>query len=413
MKWRAFAVLVAAALAFAGCGSSPSGGAAVSKITFSTWQSQEPGYKEFWTAAKQKFEADHSGVTVDIQQIAFADYQQTITTRLAANQAADVIQLPSRYFPAFADQKFFASLDSQIAATDIAANWPAAQNLMKWNGEYEGVLVQNYGYVMYYNKTMLDAAGIAVPTTWDQFMAAAKTLTKGGVYGVAMDTKQDPNIVLELSWPATGQGVPYIKDGKYNVTSSDMVKLAGQVRELSKYAPAGISSEQKRQYFVDGKAALMFDGPFVGALIKKAPEATQQAIKVAAMPFPAAPGALSSSLHIPASLTGKAKDLAWDFIKMVSTPEMQDAFVKNVGTPAPRKGAGADQMATNPNRKIVSETTAVAVDVIPSEPKVRLQYATFTDAAGNAVSELLSTDKPVADIMASLQSTLESKLPLK
>ncbi|MFV0406382.1 MAG: ABC transporter substrate-binding protein [Propioniciclava sp.] len=409
------ATLLGAAM-LAGCGSG--GGTEgsteeVSTITFSTWQAEEPGYKEFWSAAKSKFEADHPGVTLEIQQTAFKDYQQTITTQLAANQAPDVMQLPSRFFPAFADKDFLASLQTEIEGTDIEANWPEAQQLMKWNDEYQGVLMQSYGYVMYYNEQMLADAGVAVPTTWEEFQAAAATLTTGETFGVAMDTKQDPNIILELSWPATGAGIPYIKDGAYNVTSPEMVALADQVRELSKLAPQGIASEQKRQYFVDGKAAMMFDGPFVVSLLDEAPEEIRSQFKVAPMPFATSPGALSSSMHMPATAEGAKKELGWDFIEMLTTAEMQDLFVTEVGSPAPRNGAGADQLADNPRLEVFTQVAGTSVDVVPDEAAIRLDYATFTDAVGNAVSELMSTDRPSAEIMADLQSTLESKLPLE
>ena len=36
---------------------------------------------------------------------------------------------------------------------------------------------------MWYRKDLLDAAGLEVPKTWDEFAAAAKALTKDGVYG--------------------------------------------------------------------------------------------------------------------------------------------------------------------------------------------------------------------------------------
>ena len=36
---------------------------------------------------------------------------------------------------------------------------------------------------MYYRKSMLDAAGLTVPKTWDEFAAAAKKLTSGNAKG--------------------------------------------------------------------------------------------------------------------------------------------------------------------------------------------------------------------------------------
>lgn len=406
------AVLLGSAACSSSTGSTPDASGPTT-LDFPTWQANEPGYKEFWSATTKEFESTHPGVTVNLQQVAFADYQKVITTRFAAGNPPDILELPTRYFASFADKGFLAPLDGDLKGTDILANWPAGQEQLKWKGKYDGVLLQNYGYVLFYNEKILKDAHIAVPTSWDELRSAAAKLTGNGVFGIAMDTTQDPNLLLELSWPVIGAGLQLVRDGQYTFTDPKIVTIAEQVRELSKSAPQGLASEQKRQYFVDGKAAFMIDGPFVGQLLAKATKEQQANIKAAPIPFQQTPGALSSSMHIPATLSGKKRDLAWEFIKMLSQPKWQDAFVEYTGTPAPRKGSGAGASAKNQWLATYSQAVADAVDVVPNDAQVRLNYPVFADEVSKTVSNLLSTDTPAADLMAQLQQSLEKKIPLK
>jgi multiple sugar transport system substrate-binding protein len=55
-----------------------------------------------------------------------------------------------------------------------------------YNGKVYGIAPIVNSIALIYNKKILSAAGVKVPTTWDELQVAAKTLTKGKVYGLAM-----------------------------------------------------------------------------------------------------------------------------------------------------------------------------------------------------------------------------------
>jgi multiple sugar transport system substrate-binding protein len=54
--------------------------------------------------------------------------------------------------------------------------------------------------ILFYRTDLLEAAGIAVPTTWDEYLEAAKLLTKDGVFGnVNTGNTTDPTLFL-VDW---------------------------------------------------------------------------------------------------------------------------------------------------------------------------------------------------------------------
>ncbi|WP_147917093.1 ABC transporter substrate-binding protein [Ruania zhangjianzhongii] len=403
-------VLVAGALTLSACSGGDGGSDGEVTLDFPTWQATEPGYQEFWEAAVEEFEASHSGVTINLEQISFDDYQQSLVTRFAANDSPAIVHLPTRFFPSFADQGFLAGLDDRLAETDILETWPASQDQLMWEGEYQGVLLLNYGYVLYYNSEMLAEADVEVPTSYEELIEAAEQLTDDGVYGIAMDTAQNPNLLTELAWPVVGSGNTVVGDSGYTFTDPAVVEIAEQVRELSQYAPQGLASEQKRQYFADGNAAMMIDGPFVGQLIEDSPNA--EVIEVAPPPFEVVPGAQSNSLHVARNVSDEEADLAWEFIDMVASSQWQDRYVEEVGVPAPREGSGAETIADDPALQVFADVLTDAVDVVPANDQVRLEYPAYAEAVSFAVSRLISTDDPVEDVMSELQTRLDEEVPL-
>ena len=73
----------------------------------------------------------------------------------------------------------------------------------------------------------------------------------------------------------TGEGASLFKGGQYNFTDPAVIRAIDKFRVAIKSAPKGTSSEQARQLFIDGKIAMLRDGPWVAAAIKKAPDATR------------------------------------------------------------------------------------------------------------------------------------------
>src|SRR5690606_19632289 len=61
-----------------------------------------------------------------------------------------------------------------------------------WDGQWVTMPFNKSIYVLYYNKDLLDAAGVGIPQTMDELRAAAKAVTeKTGVMGMALQADVD------------------------------------------------------------------------------------------------------------------------------------------------------------------------------------------------------------------------------
>ena len=66
-------------------------------LEFPSWQATEPGFQEFWEEAVAEFENRHENVRINLYQVPFDSYVDTLTTLYAAENAPQITHIPSRY----------------------------------------------------------------------------------------------------------------------------------------------------------------------------------------------------------------------------------------------------------------------------------------------------------------------------
>lgn len=418
MKKKILSLVLCASLAFglAACGSSgkekKSDSASSSEevvLEFPSWQATEPGFQEFWEEAVAEFENRHENVKINLYQVPFDSYVDTLTTLYAAGTAPQITHIPSRYFAQFSDMGWFEPLNSRLEKTDILDRWSSLQDGLTVEDEYYGVLLLGNGYSMYYNKAMFDEAGIDVPTDIDSFMEAAKVLTKDEngdgdpeVYGFGACQVTDTNFYNEATTFVVGMGGKWSEDGDLSPMTSDKTKEALKLYQSlfqNNYTPVGLSVEQKRQYFVEGKMAMIFDGPWVASLIDSAAEDVKPNLLVSTIPFENVPGSMSNSLHIPATISDEEKDLVWEFIQMVAEDDFQKLYMEKVGSPSPSKTAvDEDILKENPFLGQFVEDAEKAQEILPSG--YEKDYSEFTQYIIDGVMTMVT--EPYADVDAAL-----------
>ena len=386
------------------------------ELEFPSWQIEEPGNAEYWTELIKAFEAKFPNVKVKKQQVPFREFVDKLTVRFAGNNPPDIVHLPTRNYLAFASLGWLAPLDDYLAQTDVRQTFTKLSDEMVYNGKSYGVLMMGYGMMFYYNEKLLADAKVALPKTSDELLKAiaATTDVNAGRFGYGGPTNEHPNVFVEISTWVTGEGASLFKGGQYNFTDPAVIRAIDRFRVAIKSAPKGTSSEQARQLFIDGKIAMLRDGPSVAAAIRKAPDATRPQLKMAMMPFAVVPGGTSNSLHIPAKLDPEKKKLVWEFIRMTTTPEWQAKFTLLTSSPAPRKNAlSAAELAARPDLALINKAAADAVNLFPDSVAVRENYNEFAKIFVESGMKLITGDRPTADVMRDLQAEMTRRIPLK
>ncbi len=146
--------------------------------------SDEPVEITFWTwlpdiqTTIDKFEEAHPNITVKVENVGVGvdEYTKIQNAVDAGSGGPDVAHMTYDAVPAFALTGALADL-TQTGGESIADTFlPGVVSLVQFGDAIYGV-PQDFGPgVMYYREDVFTAAGVEVPTTWDEYAAAAEAL---------------------------------------------------------------------------------------------------------------------------------------------------------------------------------------------------------------------------------------------
>lgn len=380
-------------------------------LTLSTWTYAEQT-QVWWDEVLPIFAEEHPNITIDVQQIAFADYVSTVTTQSVAGSGPNLIHVPTPVstLPAWADAGFLAPLDDYLADTDIPEEWPTAQGAMEWDGSSYGVLLVDYGYTLFYNEALLQAAGVEVPTTPEELLAAAAAVTAlpGDEFGFAITDDNTVNFVRDALVFSTGMGGNWAEGGEWSFASDEVVEAFDVWRQLgTEDSPLGTNFAAKRESFLNGNSAMMIEGPFYYSTVQKmAPAELVDSMKIAKAPFDTNPGDVSHGMALSSDLDADQQAAAEIFLDFIASEASLKPYAEIVSSPVARPGA-ADALLEDPLTAPIVEAHIDSEPIVdPSIEGIRSDYAKFADIVGASLHTLLQSGDSTASVMKDLDTAL-------
>lgn len=191
---------------------------------------------------------------------------------------------------------------------------------LSYNDNLYGLPLTVDARALFYNKTLLDEAGVEPPTTWEELAVAAKKLTKwnGDKLEVAGFSLGDPGLFNMYLQQAGGQMIS--DDGKTSFNNEqglEVLNLWDRMLNEDKVYKIGFEQGlgEGQDAFVTGKLAMHYTGPWMLSTYKKYGDDLDFGV----VPPPAGPdGDMASvmggfGLVIPEG--AKHKEEAWEFVK--------------------------------------------------------------------------------------------------
>jgi multiple sugar transport system substrate-binding protein len=145
----------------------------------------DPAEKAAYEELVTSFKAKRSDIEVKITHIpGQSDYRKRLAADFAAGIPADVTLINYRRYAGFAAKDVLEPLGPYLDKSTVIKTedfYAEAMNPYDWKGTLMCLPQNLSSLVVYYNKTLFDAAGISHPSddwTWDDFVKTAKALTK-------------------------------------------------------------------------------------------------------------------------------------------------------------------------------------------------------------------------------------------
>jgi multiple sugar transport system substrate-binding protein len=326
-------------------------------LKFVSWQKDEKGVGDWWAELIKTFEEQHPGTTIEWTKVERAAYADTMTTLFAGGQPPQIVHLASFEFQTFADNGWLEDLGPWIEKAGIDMTGWAGQDTCKWDDQTVCVMLLYFGYVMGYNKEILEEAGLEVPTSWEEFEAALKATTKDlngdGIvdqFGTGHETKGGAGQYLSevLNYVLDAGAYWTDKEGNVTIDTPEMAEGLRRWKDVVSqgYTPRDMSAGEVRKLFADGKIALKLDGPWLYPIMQEG--AAFENLDLAMSPFTPPVGGSSNVLAIASEISEEEKKLVWDFIALAMSPEFQSKYatVANSTPPSPSADVTGAEEAT-------------------------------------------------------------------
>lgn len=117
------------------------------------------------------------GHTVAPEFTGWSGHLEKVTTQIAGGTEADIMQINWPWLPLFSlDGSGFADLNDYSEIIDLSQWDDATRKAATMNGALNGLPLSTAGRVFMFNKTTYDAAGLALPTSFEELIAAAPVM---------------------------------------------------------------------------------------------------------------------------------------------------------------------------------------------------------------------------------------------
>ncbi|MFI2641991.1 ABC transporter substrate-binding protein [Streptomyces sp. NPDC018610] len=250
----AVAATLAGTVALAGCGQSRD------PEVYTVLNSSTDDSYHGWDAATLERCSKRLGVTVRQQSVP-ADQVMTKSLRMASSKSLpDIIQFDGSEMPTFAETGGLMDLRKLgVDTTDVPQG---IIDYGSYKGTYYGAARTVNTLALFYDKDVLDKAGLEVPTTWDEMRDTAKRLTRGHRYGIALSAGGAEDGVYQFTpfmWSNGGDETDL--DSPQVVQALDYWKSLLSDGSLSKSTINWTQADVNDQ-FMAGNAAMMINGPW-------------------------------------------------------------------------------------------------------------------------------------------------------
>jgi raffinose/stachyose/melibiose transport system substrate-binding protein len=230
---------------------------------------------------KEKF----PNINLEVTKLPDDQYYTALKTKLASGECPDIILVQPKY----AGPNSVISLAKAgylLDLTDLKCNDLAVDSLKDvytYEGKIYGVAQGVSILGTYYNKDMFEENGLSVPTTWEEFLNCCEVLKKAGIQPIVMGDKDAYVMQFGLYQLAANEIYPnnpfyddQLRTGETKFTDEGtwdkVFKMYYELYEKGYIIDSSLvlGAEQAIQLFIDGEAAMTFDGSFnVGALKTK------------------------------------------------------------------------------------------------------------------------------------------------
>lgn len=404
-----------AVMSVAACGGSSDSGAkkkgeageeksAEGKTEISFWHyMSEDKEGKYVQEAVDEFNASQDEIQVNAQYLPREELMKQYSIGVVSGELPDCGMVDNP------DHNSYISMGVFEEVTDLFNEWEEANfmegslNSCKYEDKIYGLPWGNNCLGLFYDKDLLDAAGVEVPTTWSELETACEKLTTASVKGLAISAIGNEEGTFQyLPWLLSAGGNVNELDAEGGKESLTFLKNMVDKGYISKECVNWTQADAEKQ-FASGQAAMMINGPWqFSGLENDAPDKNYGVAKVPKVDD----GDYASVLggENVAICKGADVEAAWTFLTWMTSKENSEKICKAIGRFSPRSDVNVEEMfKDDPLNSVFAEVMPGAQSRGPSPKWPEISTAIYT-----AVQEVLTSQKSVDEALSNAQTAIDA-----
>jgi multiple sugar transport system substrate-binding protein len=360
-----------AALGLTSCNSDSSGPVTLRWWDYFTLDNFQPGMNRLI----KDIEAGVPDVKIERRTFPFAELERQITLGAISGDLPDLAIVDNVSMNTLGGSRLLADLTARVE------KWGQADQYYKgpWSGcqvggKTLGIPNNSNCLALYCNTSMLKAAGVDPPTTWDELASAAHKLTSGDRYGLALSairTEEGVFQFLPFLWQAGGDLDTFRTYGATALTFLHELIVKGSLSEQC----VGWTQQDVNTRFLNQRAAMQINGPWQIPALKQA----DFDWTVVALPRDKEAATCLGGENWVVMASGKHVDKAWEVLEYTQRPSVLVPYLVSFGDlPARKDLAGRGSWASDPALRLFLSQLPLA------RPR---QYGAHYAEASQAVAE--------------------------
>lgn len=356
----------------------------------------------------KKFEESHPGIKIERTPVPYTEHFPKMLRQAQTDSLPTMVLIDNLNLPALVAAGGVAPI-SKFGEVDQSKYFEGTMNTVTYEGKLYGLPFGSNDLALFYNKTMLEKAGVKPPETWDQLVSAAVKLHHGDTYGIAFSAPANNQLTWQFSPFMWTNGGSFLKFDSPETIAA--ISLWNELVEKGGASPSVVNFSQNKVYkeFAAGRAAMMVMGPW------KLPSLKETDIDFGIIPIPGRTKDQKEispiggeDLAITTSATPEQQKAAWTFIKWLQDPERLPQLDKFFGYIPAYKPAYDKFLKENPDFKVFAKILQNAQALTA---KTGAHYAEVGKEIAAGVQKVLtgslSPEKAAENIQSDIDKILE------
>lgn len=178
----------------------------------------------WWANFVEEFNADNPGIKLNVEVVSWNDIYTVVNTRIQGNNAPDILNID--VFADYQADDLLLPAQDYVSEETYAKMYPSFLEQSVVDDVVWAVPDLASARALYYNKDILEAAGVEVPTTWEELTAACEAIKAydDSLYpwGIDMTTDEGQAAFAYYTWNNGGGFVD--ENGDWMLNSPENVE---------------------------------------------------------------------------------------------------------------------------------------------------------------------------------------------